>query len=266
MDALLVQSIASLPTALAALVAIGLPVLLAMGVGVVILSVFTPQELAINADVGRAKFSFIVEIYAVIAALTLVGAWDIYQSARDTLQKETSALYMLAHATDTYGLAGQTEARAEMRAALRAYGAAVVEQDWPTMQAGAPGRDSDAAFTRLSRAFMMPEPETQAQQAVAQNTAQWLLQIAEARTARLSVGTRTLTLLVWFLVLTASVSVLLFQWFIGSAHLALHYTMGAVVALIVGIVLLVAMKLAFPVVGAPPLLSPRPFLELMRLP
>ena len=52
----------------------------------------------------------------------------------------------------------------------------------------------------------------------------------------------------------------------GSAHLALHYAMGAVVALIVGVVLLVSLKLAFPVVGAPALLSPRPFLELMRLP
>jgi hypothetical protein len=266
MDALLVQSIASLPTALAALVAVGLPMLLAMGVGLVILSVFTPQELALNADVGRAKFSFIVEIYAVVAALALVGAWDIYQTTRDTLQKETSALYMLAHATDSYALPHQGAAREEMRGALRGYGAAVVEQDWPKMQAGAPGSASDATFTRLSRAFMLPEPETQAQQAIAQNTAQWLLQIAEARTARLSVGTRTLTMLVWFLVLTASVSVLLFQWFIGSAHLALHYTMGAVIALIVGVVLLVSMKLAFPVVGDSALLSPRPFLELMRLP
>jgi hypothetical protein len=121
MDALLVQSIASLPTALAALVAIGLPMLLAMGVGMVILSVFTPQELALNADVGRAKFSFIVEIYAVVAALALVGAWDIYQTTRDTLQKETSALYMLAHATDNYALPHQADAREDMRGALTAY-------------------------------------------------------------------------------------------------------------------------------------------------
>lgn len=266
MDALLVQSIASMPTAFAALVAIGLPLLIAMGVGMVILSVFTPQELALNAEVGRAKFSFIVETYAVVAALALVGAWGIYQTTRDTLQKETSALYMLAHATDGYALPHQTAAREEMRGALRGYGAAVVEQDWPMMQAGAPGRASDATFTRLSRAFMLPEPETQAQQAIAQNTAQWLLNLTEARTARLSVGTRTLTMLVWFLVLTSSASVLLFQWFIGSAHLALHYTMGAVVALIIGIVLLVSLKLAFPLVGDPALLSPRPFLELMNLP
>lgn len=134
------------------------------------------------------------------------------------------------------------------------------------MQAGLPSRASDATFSRLSRAFMLPEPETQAQQAIAQNTAQWLLQITEARTARLSVGTRTLTTLVWLLVLTVSVSVLLLQWFIGSAQLALHYTMSAVVALIVGIVALVALKLAFPVVGEFALLSPWPYLELMNLP
>jgi len=262
----MVQSIASLPIALAALVTVGLPMLLAMGVGIVILSVFTPQELALNAGVGRAKFNFIIQAYAVVAALALVGSWEIYQTTRDMLLKETSALYMLAHATDTYGLPHQAEAREEMRGALRGYGTAVVEQDWPMMQAGLPSRASDATFSRLSRAFMLPEPETQAQQAIAQNTAQWLLQITEARTARLSVGTRTLTTLVWLLVLTVSVSVLLLQWFIGSAQLALHYTMSAVVALIVGIVALVALKLAFPVVGEFALLSPWPYLELMNLP
>lgn len=266
MDWLSIHSIAGLPTLFAAVVAIGIPVALGLAVGWVILSVFTPQELAVNAEIGRAKFSVVVEIYAVIAALVLVGAWDIYQSARDTLQKETSALYLLVHATDGYGRPEQAAERAEMRGAVRAYAAAVLEQDWPTMQTGTPARDSDGAFSRLSRAFMDPEPVTQAQQAIAQNIPQWLLQIAEARTARLSVGTRTLSALVWFLVLTGSVAVLLFQWFIGGAQQPLHYAMGAVVALIMGIVLLVAMKLAYPFVGEPPLLSPRPFLELMRVP
>jgi hypothetical protein len=41
--------------------------------------------------------------------------------------------------------------------------------------------------------------------------------------------------------------------------------MAAVIAVIVGSVLLVAIKLAFPYVGEPPMLSPAPFLRMMDL-
>jgi hypothetical protein len=41
--------------------------------------------------------------------------------------------------------------------------------------------------------------------------------------------------------------------------------MGGVTAVIVGCVLLVAVKLSHPLVGVPPLLSARPFLELMQV-
>ena len=133
------------------------------------------------------------------------------------------------------------------------------------MKEGLASNGSDAAFTRLTRAFLDAEPVTQAQQAVAQNTPQWLREVAEARIARLSVVTRTLSLLIWLLVLTVSVAVLFFQWFIGSGHQALHYTMGSVIAIIVGSVILVSLKLAFPFVGDPPLLSPRPFYQLMEI-
>ena len=58
MDVSLAQSIAGLSLPLAALVTILLPMLLALGLGVVIHAIFTPQELAANASVGYVKFGF----------------------------------------------------------------------------------------------------------------------------------------------------------------------------------------------------------------
>lgn len=265
MDFLMAQEIAALPIAIGVLVSIGAPVLIAMTVGAVMFAVFTPQELAANAVIGSVKFGFVVEVYAVVAALTLVGSWDIYRTSRDTLQKESGALYMLAHAVDTYGSADQADARQVMREAIRGYAEAVVTHDWPAMMQGVRPGSSDAAFTRLSRAFFDTEPVTQAQQALAQNTVSWVAQVAEARIDRLSVATRTISLLIWALIMTVSVSVPVFQWFIGSGSLGVHYSMGAVIAIIVGGVLLVSLKLAFPFVGDDPLLSPRPFILLMDI-
>jgi hypothetical protein len=265
MDLLATHGIAALPTLLAAAITVGLPLLLALGFGHVMFSLFTAQEFAANAFVGSIKFGFVVEIYAVVAALTLVGSWDIYQSSRDTLQKEVGAIYMLALAVDGYGLPDQQARRGEMRAAIRGYASAVVSEDWPMMQAGTTGAGSEHAFQRLARAFLDADLATPAQQAVAQNVVQWVANVADARIARLSVMSRTLSGLIWLLVLTVSVAVIAFQWFFGSANQAMHYAMGAVVAAIVGAVLLVALKLAFPFVGDPALLTPRPYFELMQV-
>jgi membrane protein YdbS with pleckstrin-like domain len=265
MDILLTAGIAALPTPLALLVAVGVPVLLAFAVGSVMYAVFTEQDFLANAQVGAIKYSFVVEVYAVVAALSLVGAWDIYQSARDQLQKETGALYLLALSVDTYGLPEQAAERDEMRGAIRGYAAEVVTNDWQAMQLGRASSQSDDAFQRLARAYLDVDPVSGAQQTLQQNTAQWIAQVAEARIARLSVMSRTLSGLIWALVLTTSVAVISFQWFFGGANVTMHYAMGLVIAIIVGGVLLVSLRLAFPFVGDPPLLSPRPFYELMQV-
>lgn len=265
MDIELSHAIAAMPGWLAILVTAGAPMAMALGLGQVMQAVFTPQEFLANAQVGAIKYSFMVEIYAVVAALALVGAWDIYQTARDTLQKEASGLYLLALSVDAFDGASFQDRREEMRGAIRAYAGAVVSQDWPSMQAGQPGTGSEAAFQRLARAFLDVDGGTAGQQALQQKIGDWIEQVGEARITRLSVMSRTLSGLIWALVLTVSVATIAFQWFFAGGSVAMHYAMGAVIALIVGAVLLVAIKLAFPFVGDPALLTPRPFLAMMEV-
>lgn len=265
MEISLPHQIAILPFWLAILLTAGVPVLLALGIGHVVHALFTPLELAANVQLGVVKYGFVVEIYAVVAALALVGAWDTYQTARDTIQQETAGLYMLALSVDAFAGPEAAPLREEMRTAIRLYAGAVVGQDWPAMQAGHVSSGSEAAFQRLARAFFDAEGATPGQQSLKQTTGDWMGQVGEARVARLSVMSRTLAGLIWALVLTVSVATIAFQWFFGGGHVALHYAMGAVVALIVGAVLLVSVKLAFPFVGDPALLTPRPFLALMEV-
>lgn len=261
----IVQFLTALPLPLLILATLGVPLLLALAIGQVIQSLFTPQELAANAVVGSVKYGFIVEVYAVVAALTLVGSWDIYQTSRDNLQRETGGLYLLALAVPTYSEPAQIWRREEMYSAIRGYASAVAALDWPNMQAATNRSGSDAEFQRLTRAFLDAEPMTGAQQALAQNIPAWVAQISDARIARLSVNSRTFGVLIWVLVLTVSVAVLAFQWFVGSSTTVVHYTMGGVIALIVGTVLAVSAKLAFPFTGDPPFLTPSPFLQLMSV-
>jgi hypothetical protein len=265
LDILLPHGLATLPAWLGMFIVITAPVLMALVLGRVMYALFTAAEFQANAVVGAVKYGFVVEIYAVVAALTLVGAWDTFQTARDTLQKEASGLYMLALSVDTFDGPRLEETRAEMRASIRGYAAAVVSRDWPAMQAGVASTGSDAAFQRMTRAFLDADAERSNQQVLQQKTGDWLGQVAEARIARLSVQSRTLSGLIWMLVLTVSVAVIAFQWFFGGASATMHYAMAAVIAVIVGSVLLVSIKLAFPYVGEPALLTPSPFLAMMDL-
>lgn len=265
MDILLPHSLAALPAWAGIIITIGVPVVIALVFGRAMYALFTPHEFATNATVGAVKYGFVVEIYAVVAALALVGAWDTYQTSRDTLQKEASGLYMLALSVDTFSGPDFAEARNEMRAAIRGYAASVVSDDWPAMQAGTPNPASDAAFQRLTRAFLDLDGTSSGQQALQQKIGDWIGSVAEARIGRLSVTSRSLAGLIWMLVITVSVAVIAFQWFFNGGSATMHYAMGSVIALIVGSVLLVALKLAFPYVGDPALLTPRPFLALMEV-
>jgi len=261
----LVQFLTALPLPLLVLVALGVPLVTAILVGQAIQAAFTPQELARNAAVGAVKYGFIVEVYAVVAALSLVGSWDIYQTARDNLQRETGSLYLLALSVPSFADPAQAPRRAEMYESIRGYAGAVATVDWPHMRAADNRTGSEREFQRLVRAFLDTEPVTAAQQALAQNVVGWVAQVADARQARLSVNSRTFGTLIWVLVLTVSVAALAFQWFVGSSTTLVHYTMGGAIALIIGTVLAVSAKLAFPFTGDPPFLSPVPFFQLMEV-
>jgi ABC-type multidrug transport system fused ATPase/permease subunit len=258
MDAGIVHFVTALPLPLLLLVTLGVPVLLSVGIGLIIQAWFTPRELAANAVLGASKYGFIVEVYAVVAALSLVGSWDIYQTARDNLQREAGALYMLAVAVPSYGEPSQAPRRDEMQASIRGYAAAVAVVDWQHMQSGSNRSGSDREFERLARAFLDARPMNEAQQAL-------VAQVAEARLSRLSGNSRSFGALIWLLVLVVSVAVLAFQWFLGSISSLLHSAMAGTIAVIVGIVLAVSAKFAFPFTGDPAFLTPTPFLQLMQV-
>jgi hypothetical protein len=265
MEAELVHGFVSLPLPVLLAVSLGVPLLISLALGQLLLAVFTPAELAANTAVGAIKYSFVVEVYAVVAALTLVGSWGIYQNARDNLQRETGALYMLAVAVPSYAEPEQAARRQEMYAAIRGYAGAVAAVDWRNMQLANNISGSDAEFERLARAFLDARPANEAQQALAQNVAAWVAQVADGRLARLSANSRSFGALIWTLVLVVSVAALAFQAFVGSVGTLLHQVMTGSIALIVGTVLAVSAKLAFPFTGDAPFLSPTPFMQLTRV-
>lgn len=255
--------IAGLPPVLGVLVCGMVPSLAALLIGRMITSVFTGRELSENAPAGVVKFNTILNIFAVISALVLVGSWEVYNSMRDAVQKEASALYLLHLIIDVFRDPQHAELRAEMRAALNAYATSVAEVDWPYLAAGGVTDRSEAAFVRLARAFLDVTPGDLIQDSLSSNTSIYMQSLVEARIQRMWAPQRTLTNLIWILFFASSVSVLSFQWFFSSGNSYVQYMMGFIIAFLIGLVIFTAIKLAFPFSGSPALLTNQPFLNLM---
>lgn len=255
--------LASQPVGTAAFALIGAGIVVSMLGYYVVNQYFTVMELAPNNIVGGFKFAFLAELYAVTVALCLVGSWEIYQSARDTVQREAATIYFLLQSIPVYNDPSQVEARQDMVQSVRNYAKAVVEKDWDNMRTGRTIAGSDPEFNLLVRAFLDVEPKTAAQQALQQNTAQWLAQVNEYRINRLSSVSRTLAGLLWLLVASSTTIALAFPWFFGSPNQLTQAIMGGLISVTMTGVLLVAVKLAYPFAGEA-LVAPGMFLTLMN--
>ncbi len=255
--------LASQPLAQSAVALIGAGFLISLLGHYIVSQYFTVAELQPNNLVGGFKYSFIAEVYAVTVALCLVGSWEIYQNARDTVQREAATMYFLLQSAPVYGEPGQEGPRQAMELGVRNYAKAVVEKDWDNMRRGRTVGGSDPEFNLLVRAYLDVEPRTAAQQALQQNTSQWLMQVSEFRINRLSSVSRTLTGLLWLLVVTSTGIVFVFPWFFGSPNQITQAIMGALASVTMTSVILVAVKLAYPFAGEP-LVTPGTFLTLMN--
>lgn len=255
--------LASLPMSVSAPLIVGAGVLLSL-LGTYVASIFyTELELQGNNTVGAPKFTFIGQVYSVTLALALVGAWDVYQSARDNVQREAAALISLDNAARVFSDPTQTRDQAEIRRTIRYYGRAVVEKEWKTMTFGLENPEVSHRYQRLVELFTSIEPTSASQIAVQQNAIRWLADINEYRVVRVSTLSNTLIGLIWILILTGALVSIAFTWFFGSPNVWAQASMSAIIAAFLMLHLLVILKLTHPFAGETAI-TPHPFLQVTQ--
>lgn len=255
--------LARIPLDIAVPLLIGIAVLISLVGTWVVNTIYTPFQLEPNNAVGGAKFSFLGEVYAVTLALALIGAFDRYTDAQTTVQKEVATLVALDRAAEIYDQPGQADTRARMKSAVREYARAVVEKEWRTMSVGVPSFEVTHRFGQLSDAFLTAEPITGAQQALQQNTVDWVRQVNESRSFRLTTVSRSLVSLVWVLLGLGTAIAIVFPWFFGTANVVSQAVMSAILVSFLVMHLVVVLHLAYPFVGETAI-SPSAFLAVAQ--
>ena len=226
-------------------------------------SVFTPFELEPNNSVGGAKFGFLGEVYAVTLGLAMIGAFDHFTTAQTNAQREAATLSSLSWAADTYDQPGQEVDRAAMRRAVQEYARAVVEKEWRVMSYGIADPDVSSRLADMNTVFMRVEPVTEAQKSLQQNTVEWVNQINEYRSLRLTTVSRSLIALVWAVLISGTLMAIIFPWFFGTVNVVSQTVMSALLTSFLMLHLLMVLQLSYPFIGEASI-SPTAFLNVIR--
>jgi len=150
-----------------------------------------------------------------------------------------------------------------MRTAVTAYARAVVDREWGIMSYGISDTEVSIRLTEIRAAFLGVDPLTAGQQALQQNTVEWVRQLSEYRTLRLTTVSRSLVALVWIVVVVGTLTAIIFPWFFGTFNILAQGAMSALLVSFLMLHLLVILQLSYPFVGDSSI-SSAAFLDVMR--
>jgi hypothetical protein len=177
-------------------------------------------------------------LYAVLLAFITIAAWEALSKATDITVAEAShveALYL-----DAEGLDDRNVAEA-MRAALRRYLHAVVEQEWPVQQAGGISDAAAPSLRQVRKTLASFKPATPGDTMVMQEMFRYLNELNNIRRARLEAAAGHIPESVWSVIIVLGIVTIGFTTLAGMRSGRVHVrplagftaTIVMVVALIV---------------------------------
>jgi predicted membrane chloride channel (bestrophin family) len=200
---------------------------------------FTAEPFDTNhSNIAEAVYAGLGIIFGVMVAQLVVAGWDDYQAARNATFREASALRNLARLTE-----GITPSqRPAMLKAAEAYARAVVEDEWPRMQASEEiGPTGDEALHDLFGLYVTAEMNAALGPAYLAASINKLENLSDARAERLAALRSGLPGFVWAALV---VQATLFFCFVAFFNLESHSThIGMVVALALTILLMLGLVL-----------------------
>ncbi|GAA2803235.1 hypothetical protein GCM10010441_29930 [Kitasatospora paracochleata] len=194
-------------------------------------------------------------IYGVILAFVIVNLWTQLQSAETVVATEASAAAQIVRDADAF----PPEHREPIDAAVGAYVHAVVEQQWPLMQAGSGDYARTAPkLEAVYQAMRAYTPESQTEQTFYQQAVGSLDQVVAQRRARITQSHQQLPVLLQVLVYGGAVVILPLTFLYGIHSRRIQLLFVGSVAGLIGFSLLLVLVLDRPFAGEL-CVSPQPF-------
>lgn len=203
---------------------------------------------AYHNEVMISLFAAAGVVYAVLLGFLVVVVWQAYDGAHRNLADEAATLVPLYRLT--YGM--EAKEGNEMRALIRRYAAAVVEDEWPTLGTSRSGSNiARRAIGGIDRVFAKIDPQTkQADRQIDTEFLRTKSKVVADRNERLLEASDDVPWILWLGAVGGGAIVMVMSFFIYMERPWPHLLMASLMGALIGLLLFIMAVLSNPYTGA----------------
>jgi hypothetical protein len=211
----------------------------------VIRRVLHSRNLISSHDVGGYLLSVVGTIYAVILGLIVVDAMGKFQEARQTTERESSAL------ADILLLSNQlpSKHRARIEELTQAYVDRVLVDEWPILDYGRYAPSARHAAIELIDTVAAFEPQTNKEHEIYSSELAAVTELWNCRRSRTNTAAHGVPALEWVILLVGAVITVAFTYFFRLDSLKIQMAMTAMVAMTIALCLYLVLMFGYPYSG-----------------
>ena len=242
----------TIPQWLSALLVVGFFVLFAVGTILIVRRLIHHSVLKLHNDITGFAFSTVGVIYGVLLAFVVIDVWAKYSSAAETADRESAEAYSLYLDLNLYPNRAEAD---KVAAALRVFTLSIVHDEFPAIKAMKwdskyqPHLATHKASRELWAAMGQIVPRNLHEQSLYNEILKDANNLFQQRVKRRLMARSDLPGVVWAAVVLGGLLTVGFIAVFGHENTRTHIFVGALLALITGMVVYVIVSLNFPFVG-----------------
>jgi hypothetical protein len=214
--------------------------------GLVLVQRMVPVELRKqHNDVAGFIYAVLGIAYAVLLGLVVVAAWEQFQTARNTTEREASELaevFWLGHRLP------EAEGH-RLQELARSYARVVVDEEWPLIARGGSSPRAWELMDEIRLTIQNMNPDTEAEQVLYEQGLERVYDLADARRDRLLDAREGIPPILWVVLVVGAIVTVGFTYLFGLDDTTTHMLMVALLALIIGLILFTIGSLEYPFSG-----------------
>jgi len=214
--------------------------------GLVLVQRMVPVELRKqHNDVAGFIYAVLGIAYAVLLGLVVVAAWEQFQTARNTTEREASELaevFWLGHRLP------EAEGH-RLQELARSYARVVVDEEWPLMAGGGSSPRAWELMDEIRLTIQNMNPDTEAEQVLYDQGLERVYDLADARRDRLLDAREGIPPILWVVLVVGAIVTVGFTYLFGLDDTTTHMLMVALLALTIGLILFTIGSLEYPFSG-----------------
>jgi len=190
--------------------------------GLVLVQRMVPVELRKqHNDVAGFIYAVLGIAYAVLLGLVVVAAWEQFQTARNTTEREASELaevFWLGHRLP------EAEGH-RLQELARSYARVVVDEEWPLMAGGGSSPRAWELMDEIRLTIQNMNPDTEAEQVLYDQGLERVYDLADARRDRLLDAREGIPPILWVVLVVGAIVTVGFTYLFGLDDTTTHMLM-----------------------------------------